>query len=112
VAAAVVDVAVFAIGSAAGADWVTSAPYPVSWIIVVIFSVVPLVAAAWVAKLIVRRRPGFQRPAAWAGLAFAVVTIAGSLQAPQILTGVSLGLMHVVAGAAWFFVAWPGRTRS
>lgn len=110
-AATAVNLIVFAVASAFGADWEAGSPYPISGVMVGAFSIIPLVAAGFIVAAIVRSKPGFQRVAAWLGLAFALVTIGGSLaMAPQVLTALSLGLMHVVVGAAWFWLAYPGRT--
>ncbi|KUP95939.1 DUF6069 family protein [Thermobifida cellulosilytica] len=109
-AAAAVDLVVYAAASAAGATWEASAPSPVSPVAVVVFSVVPLVAAALVVAAIARKKPGFQRFAHWFCLAFAIVTVAAPvLAAPQFLTAASLGLMHLVVGGAWYWLSHPGR---
>ncbi len=112
-AALVVNLIIFAIGSAADATWDAGSPYPIGVPMVALFSILPLVLAAAVVALIVKRSPGFQQIAAWTGLVFALVTIAGSLtMATQTLTGLCLGMMHIVAGAAWFYIAYPGRTEA
>lgn len=112
VAALVVNLIIFGIGSAADATWDAGAPYAIGVPMVALFSLVPLVFAAAVVAGIVTRYPRFQRIAAWVGLAFAIATIAGSLtMATQTLTGLCLGAMHIVAGLAWFFIAYPGRVK-
>lgn len=109
-AALVVNLIIFGIGSAADATWDAGSPYPIGVPMVALFSLLPLVLAAGVVTLIVKRRPVFQRVAAWAGLAFALITIAGSLtMATEALTGLCLGAMHIVTGIAWFYIAYPGQ---
>lgn len=110
VAALVVNLIIFGLGSAADATWDAGSPYPIGVPMVALFSLVPLVLAAVVVALIGARYPRFQGVAAWAGLVFALLTIAGSLtMATQTLTGLCLGAMHIVVGLAWFFLAYPGR---
>lgn len=111
--AVILDLIIFAIGSAAGANWDAGSPYPITSFMVAMFSAVPLALAAVIVAFITRKKPGFQKFAAWAGLAFALITIAGSLtMAPQLLTGLSLGSMHIVVGVLWFWLANPGKTNS
>lgn len=111
-AALALNLVVLWLGPLAGASMDVGQPAPVGVAQVVLFSVVPLVLASAVLALIARRRPGFRPFAALAGLAFAVLTCLGSFAAAtDTATGLTLSTMHVVCGAAWLWVAHPGRGR-
>ncbi|MBX9243708.1 hypothetical protein ICW40_02675 [Actinotalea ferrariae] len=112
-AALVVNLVIFFVAQALGATFDVGSPQPVSALVVGLFSVVPLALAAVVVALVARRRPGFQRFAAWAGLAVALLTVAAPFTASDDLTtAIALGAMHVVVGFAWFAATAPTAPRA
>ncbi len=102
--AAVMNVAVYLIASAAGVEILVpqgGSPTPLTMVPVVLFTIVPLVLAA--VLLLVLRRVGVSSPRVFAGVVLVVTVL--SLLAPLTadLTGsnkVTLAVMHVVAGLA------------
>lgn len=108
VSALVANLIVFAIGTAADVTFDVESPQPISAVTVALFTVIPLVLGAVVVALVSRRWSGFQHFAAWAGLAFALLTIAGSFGAAgDTTTALTLAAMHLVVGAAWFLGVRP-----
>lgn len=106
------NLAVLWIGSASGATMQIDAPYPVTALTVALFSALPMALAALVVAFVARRRPGFVTFAAWAGLAFALLTAAMPFVAsPDGPTALTLAAMHVVIGAAWFSAIRPTLAR-
>ena len=109
-AAVVVNLALAWVGSAAGASMV-AAGQAVGAVPIILSTVVPFVLAALVVVLVVRRRPGFQLVAAWAGLVVAVLSVTTAfVGGADLATRLTLGAMHLVVGAAWFAAVAP-RTR-
>ncbi len=102
-----VNVVAFAIGSAAGATWDVGQPYPITWVAVVAATVVAFAAAGAVTWLVSRKRPGFARFAAWAGLVFGLTSMLGLVNASGAATALSLGFMHVATAIAWFISVRP-----
>ena len=102
--AAVINVAVYLIATAAGVEILVpqgGTPTPLSVVPVVVFTIVPLVLAA--VLLLVLRRVGVSGPRVFAGVVVVVALL--SLLAPLTadLTAsnkVTLAVMHVVAGLA------------
>ena len=112
VVAAVVNLAIFAIGSAAGASMIvnTGSATQLIALLPVIATVVPLTIAGVVTWFVARRVRVFRPVAGWAGAAIALVsTIAPFVMSTDAATGVSLAVMHVVAGVAWFVALMTGR---
>jgi hypothetical protein len=104
------NVVVFWFATALGVSFQTISSAPVTAVTVALATVGPLALGAPLVALVARRRPGFQRVAAWAGLAVALLTTAGTFVASGDLpTALALSLMHVVVGVAWFVgVRRPG----
>lgn len=102
------NLVIFAIATAAGVSFDMASPQPTNIVAVAVASIAPIVLGAFVVALIARHQPKFQPIAAWAGLAFALVTCAGSFGASgDLATALTLSAMHVVAGLAWFFAVTP-----
>lgn len=111
-AATLANLAVFAVGSLSGATWQAGQPYPISWPMVVGFSIIPAALAGVVVSRIVKARPKALKILAIAGLVFAVVSApAGSLMSQDLPTGLALGAMHVIAGLGWYFGIKPTAIR-
>jgi hypothetical protein len=106
-AAAVVNLLLFALGSAAGGAMAVEWPsaMPIAAFMPVVATLVPLAAAAVVVWAIARRSPAFLRFAAWAGATVAVLSVVAPLiGGVDLATKLSLAPMHLVAGAAWVLV--------
>lgn len=103
VAAAAVDLVVYAVGTSTGASMtVEGTPYTIDAVAVAVASAVPVLIGGVVVLLLARRWPALPGRAAWAGLAFGVVSAASPLLgASDTGTGLTLAAMHVVVGAAW-----------
>lgn len=103
--AVVVNGIVFWIAVAAGAAGAVTQPayQELTVLVVILATVLPLALAGVVVWFIARRRPAFRRWAAWLGLVVAVVSAVSPLfVSADVATGVALGVMHIVAGVAWF----------
>jgi uncharacterized membrane protein YhhN len=114
VSAAVLNLITYGIGSASGGSMAVNSPtiQSIPPVAAVIATLLPMVVAGLVTWFIARRRPGFRRFAAWAGLAFGILTAASPLaSSADIPTGIALGFMHIVVGAAWFTALQPSRTK-
>lgn len=113
--AAVVNVVIRLIASAAGADMLVDArgtSTAVTPAAVLIATTLPIVLGGIFVWLVARRTPRAQVVFAWVGLILGVATIpVPLLSAPDIATGLSLAPMHVVAGAAWFSAMMLGQRR-
>ena len=102
VAAVVVNVVVFFIGQAAGATLV-AAGQPVGVAQVIIATGVTFALGIALLWLVARRRPDGVRLLAWIGLGLGVVsTIAPLAMAADLTAGLTLAVMHLAAGIAWF----------
>ena len=111
-AALAANLLLFGVATVLGVSFRVSSPEPITVLTVGLFTVVPLALAALVVRIVEGRRPGFQRVAAWAGAAFAIVTVAGSITAAgDYATASTLAAMHLVVGAAWFTATYPGPRR-
>ncbi|GAA3593199.1 DUF6069 family protein [Agrococcus terreus] len=104
--AALVNLAILAVASAAGASMVVAqggAEIAVGFLPVAVATLVPLALAVVVAWPLAKRWPRTTPILAWAGLAVAAASTAAPLTgALDTGTGVSLAIMHLVAGASWF----------
>ncbi|NTW39818.1 MAG: hypothetical protein HGA44_07990 [Cellulomonadaceae bacterium] len=110
--ALVLNLVVLWIGSASGATLEVEAPEPINALTVAISTVLPMALGAYVVARITRRRPGFQRFAAWAGAVAALLTAAMPFVASSdVKTATTLACMHVVVGLAWFAAARPTTAR-
>ncbi|WP_454050158.1 DUF6069 family protein [Cellulomonas sp. Marseille-Q8402] len=102
VVALAANVVVLWFATALGVTFQVGTPQPVTALAVAVLTVGPLALGAPVVALAARRRPDLQQPAAWAGLAVALLTTAGPFLAARDLgTAAALSLMHVVVGIAW-----------
>lgn|GEM_PF-194296 len=110
-ASAVVNIALYGAGFLSGASMIMASPQPalIPWFAPAVASFLPLAILGVIAWLITRKRPAAKRWFAWAGLAFAVISCASLLSAPDAATGISLAAMHLVAGFAWFIALGGGR---
>lgn len=107
-AAVIANLAIFALASANGVSFDIGAPQSPSAASIAVFTAFPMAVGALVVALAMRYWPGAQRFAAWAGLAFAILTCGGSFGASQTLaTALALSTMHVVTGAAWLYAVRP-----
>lgn len=105
--ALVINQLLLLIGSAAGASLVVAAPEQISAEMVAIATVTPLLLIGGIVWFL-EKRWSIRRLAAWAGLAFALVTIAGSILASaDTITTLTLSAMHIVVGMAWFYAMEP-----
>lgn len=105
VAAALINAVIFYIGLAAGASMKVDTPAytDVSAIVVAIATIVPVLIAGFITWLIARKYRGFLSFAKWAGLIFAILTIASLFPTAQdTATLIALGITHVVVGVLWF----------
>jgi len=111
-AAVVVNLLVYAIGSAAGATWIANGQ-AIAWFLVIIATIVPMVLGALITWLLSRAWAGARAAMAWVGLAFALGTVpAPLLSSDDRPTGLALAAMHVVTGIAWFIAVRPRRDRA
>jgi hypothetical protein len=114
--AAVVNVVIHLIASAAGADMLVDTQgtaMAVTPAVVLIATVFPTALGGVVVWLLARRMPHARVVFAWAGLIVGVTTIAVPLlSAPAITTGLSLASMHIVAGAVWFSAMMLGAKKT
>lgn len=100
------------IGSANGATLEIDAPEPINALTVAISTVLPMALGAYVVALVARRKPAFQALAAWLGAGFAVLTAAMPFVASDdVATSITLAVMHVVVGFAWFAAVRPSPSR-
>ena len=111
VAAVITNLVLFFLGSALGATWDVGQPVSVGIGLVLIATIVPLLVGGLVVKLISSRWPRSQNWFAWGVLIFAIVgSPMGWISSGDAATGISLGLMHVVEGLAWFFAVRTATT--
>ncbi len=112
IAALVVNLIVYAVGSAAGATWIANGQ-PVGWYLVVIATALSMAVGGAITFLLARRWSRATMVMAWVGLAIAIVSVPSPVMASDNApTGWSLAAMHVITGVAWFVAVFPRRTRS
>lgn len=105
--AVVLNLAVYAIGSAAGATWIANGQ-TVGWILVILSTAVSMAIGGGITYLLARRWSKAPSAMAWIGLAFGLVTAPSPLFASEnTTTGWALASMHVVTGLAWFIAVRP-----
>lgn len=105
VLATVINTVKFLIFQLAGASMRVNTPeYPDITVFMVIFATfIPLALAGTVVWFFSDKSPRFVTFAAWAGLAFGVLSLASPLfVAEDVATGIGLASSHVVAGVIWF----------
>lgn len=108
--AIVLNLVVFAIGSAAGATWLANGQ-TIVWFLVVVATIIPMAVGAVITWLLTKRWSKAETAMAWIGLVFAVISVpAPLLSSGDRPTGVALAAMHVVTGIVWFIAIRPRRT--
>jgi uncharacterized membrane protein YhaH (DUF805 family) len=101
-AAVALNLVVYVVGSAAGATWLANGQ-TITWIPVVVATVVAMSLGWGVTALLSRRWSDARRVLAWVGLALAVVSAPAPLfAADDAPTRWALAAMHVVSGIVWF----------
>lgn len=104
-AAGIVNTIIYFVAQAFGAAMKVDTPAysDISAVVVAGATIVPMLIAGFVTWLIARKYRGFLTFAKWAGLVFAMLSIASLFPtAVDAGTLISLALTHVVAGALWF----------
>lgn len=110
VAAIVVNLAVYAVGSAAGATWIANGQV-VGWFMVPIATVIAMAIGGLVTWLLARRWDKATATMAWVGLAFAVLSVPGPLVGSNdVPTRWALATMHLTTGIVWFVAVLPRRS--
>ena len=110
VVAIVVNLVVYAVGSAAGATWIANGQ-PVGWFMVPIATVIAMAIGGLITWLLARRWDKATITMAWVGLVFAVISVPGPLLgSTDTPTRWALAAMHVTTGIIWFFVVYPFRS--
>ncbi len=103
----VLNLVILWIGTSLGAPMLMMAPQPVDAITVIGFTAVQMLIPGAIVWFLARRW-AIRRVMAWAGLAFALLTIGASFAAAtDTSTAITLGAMHVVAGVAWVIALQP-----
>ncbi len=108
------NVIIFFIGIASGASMkVGSNPEKViGFDNILQFTWLPLLVLGLVVFLIGRAKKGIVKVAQWIGLIIAVVSmISPIMTAADVATGVTLSVIHVVTGVAWFFAVHYGNKK-
>jgi len=73
---------------------------------------IPLLAFGFIVFLIGRAKRGIIKVAQWVGLVIAVVSsISAIMTAADVATAVTLTVIHIVTGAAWFFAVHYGNKK-
>lgn len=104
-AAVLVNIVVLLIGQAAGASLVAGGQ-PVGFVQVIVATLAAFAVGALVLWLVARRHAERARVLAWVGLVAAVLSTAAPLtMAAELTTGITLAVMHVATGVAWFIAA-------
>lgn len=109
IAAAVLNLIAFGIGSVAGATWIANGQ-SITWILVIVATAIP-VAVGWTITFLLARRWAKARAVmAWVGLIFGLVTVpAPILSTGDSATGWALASMHAITGIVWFVAVRPRR---
>ena len=109
-AALIANLALFGIGTLAGATWNVGQPAPVGLGLVIGASVGPMVIGGFVAWLISSKTSKQLNWFSWAVLIFAVLGAPlGWVASGQAATGLALGAMHIVEGLAFFWAVKPAK---
>ncbi|GAB3259364.1 DUF6069 family protein [Kineosporia babensis] len=108
-AAAVLDLAAFAVAGAADASMkVEGTPYEINAVAVAGASIVPILLGGLFVGFLSRRRPAAVKWFGWGGLVVALLSIISPLVgAEDTATGVALAAMHVFVGGAWALALAP-----
>lgn len=98
-----VNIVIYLIGSAAAATWNVGMPMQVGLALVASATVVPFLLGGLVVGLLAKWKQSLVGVSSWAVLIFSIVGAPGGYIASNDLpTGIALGAMHFVVGAAWF----------
>jgi hypothetical protein len=109
-AAAVLNLIAYAVGSLAGVNWVANGQ-SVTWIMVIFATLFPMAVGGAITFLLSRRWGKATLVMAWIGLAFGIVTLPAPLFAAEnAAAGLALASMHVITGVVWFLAVRPGRS--
>ena len=107
--AIVLNLIVFAIGSAVGATWLANGQ-TIVWFLVVVATIIPMAVGAVLTWLLTKRWSDAGKAMAWIGLVLAIITVPAPLLASDDRpTGMALAAMHVVTGIVWFIAIRPRR---
>ena len=110
VVAVVVNLVVYAVGSAAGATWIANGQ-AVGWFMVPIATVIAMAIGGVITWLLARRWDKATITMAWVGLVFAVISVPGPLLgSTDTPTRWALATMHITTGIIWFVVVYPFRS--
>lgn len=103
----VLNLVILWIGTSMGAPMLMAMPQPIDAITVIGFTAMQMLIPGVIVWLLAKRW-AIRRFMAWAGLAFALLTIGASFAfAADTSTAITLGSMHVVAGVAWLIALQP-----
>lgn len=110
VVAVVVNLIVYAVGSAAGATWIANGQ-AVGWFMVPIATVVAMAIGGVITWLLARRWDKATITMAWVGIVFAVISVPGPLLgSTDSPTRWALAAMHITTGIIWFVAVLPSRS--
>ena len=110
VVAIVVNLVVYAVGSAAGATWIANGQ-AVGWFMVPIATIIAMAIGGLITWLLARRWDKATITMAWVGLVFAVISVPGPLLgSTDTPTRWALATMHITTGIVWFFAVHPSRS--
>lgn len=110
VVAVAVNLAVYAVASAAGATWIANGQ-SVGWFMVPIATFIAMAIGGIVTWLLARRWDKATITMAWVGLVFAVISVPGPLLgSTDTPTRWALATMHITTGIIWFVVVYPFRS--
>ena len=109
VVAIVVNLAVYAVGSAVGATWIANGQ-AVGWFMVPMATVVAMAIGGVITWLLARRWDKATITMAWVGLVFAVISVPGPLiGSTDSPTRWALATMHITTGIVWLIAVHPRR---
>lgn len=110
IVAVVVNLAVYAVASAAGATWIANGQ-SVGWFMVPIATFIAMAIGGIVTWLLARRWDKATITMAWVGMVFAVISVPGPLLgSTDTPTRWALATMHITTGIVWFVVVYPFRS--
>ena len=110
VVAVVVNLVVYAVGSAAGATWIANGQ-AVGWFMVPIATIIAMAIGGLITWLLARRWDKATITMAWVGIVFAVISVPGPLLgSTDTPTRWALATMHITTGIVWFVAVYPSRS--
>jgi len=108
-AAVIVNLVLYAIGTTANAGWIASGQ-AVGWGSVVVVTVVVMAAGGALTYILSRRWEAATKVMAWVGLILAAVSLPIPFTASgDSATAFTLAAMHVLTGVVWFVSVMPRR---